>query len=147
MGSVLLTFIQLLAHMKCVRCWSISLSICRRFSHFQLLQNHCMLKHQTYHNCSSMNPEKVLHLFEAIRNPRWLSWLLIGRGIFDFLYRTAACEVMFLWRSLIQKKCCFSEWFKIQLSLHHWMSEQFMTLFSRTTSLKSPECSSTGSES
>jgi hypothetical protein len=43
-----------------------------------------------------MNPEKVLHLFEAIRNPRWLTWPLIGRDIFDFLSRTAACEVVFL---------------------------------------------------
>jgi hypothetical protein len=32
-----------------------------------------------------MNPEEVLHLFEAITNPRWLSWPLIGRNTFDHI--------------------------------------------------------------
>ena len=46
------------------------------FSHLQhLLQNHyCIPSHQAYHNCSFRGPEEVLHLFQAIRNPRLLSW-------------------------------------------------------------------------
>ena len=52
------------------------------FSHFQLLQNHCMpsLSYQTYHKCSSRSPEKVLLLFIA-QNSTWLPWPLIGRDI------------------------------------------------------------------
>ena len=61
-------------------------------SHFQLLQNHFMPSHQTYHNCSSRGSEEVLYLFEAIRNTRWLSWPLIGRDIFSFFSRTTACD-------------------------------------------------------
>jgi len=36
-----------------------------------------------------MGAEEELYLFEAIRNPNWLSWPLIGRAIFDFFFETA----------------------------------------------------------
>ena len=61
---------------------------------FQLLQNHCLLRHQTYHKCSFRGPEEVLYLFEVITNPRWLPWILIGQDIFNFFSRTTACEIL-----------------------------------------------------
>ena len=58
------------------------------FSHFQLpLQNDCIPSHQTYHKCSSRGPEEGLYLFEVLRIPSSLSWLLIGRHIFHFFSR------------------------------------------------------------
>ena len=58
----------------------------------------------------------MLYLFEAIRNPRWLSWPLID--VIDFFSRTIACEVIRLARNapleVIKKYCGFSERFKIQ---------------------------------
>ena len=75
----------------------VCLLVCQYMSHiFTFSTSSEPLHAQTPNNCSSMNPEEVLHLFEAITNPRWLSWPLIGRNTFDFLSRTAACEVMFL---------------------------------------------------
>jgi hypothetical protein len=71
-----------------------------------------MPRHQTYYNYSSRGPEEVLYLFEAIRNPRWLSWPLIGQDIFNFFSRTSACEVDRLARIVLpedlEKYCCFS---------------------------------------
>ena len=86
------------------------------FSHFQLLQNHCMSIHQPYVSCSSRGPVEELYLFEAIRNLRQLSWHLICRDIFTFFSRITVCEVSRLARDvpLELKKYCFSERFKVQ---------------------------------
>jgi hypothetical protein len=43
----------------------------------------------SHHNCS----EEVWYLFEAIRNPRWMSLPLIGQDIYTFFHRTIICEV------------------------------------------------------
>ena len=59
------------------------------FSHFQLLQNHCMPSHQAYYKCSSRGSEEVLLLFGVISNLRWPPWHLIGRDI--YLSRKTAC--------------------------------------------------------
>jgi len=70
-----------------------------------LLQNHCLLSHQTYHNCSSRGSEEILYLFEAIRNPRWLPWHLICQDILisspELLHmKSPNMTEMFLLRSL-----------------------------------------------
>ena len=79
------------------------------FSHFQLpLQNDCMPSHQTYHKCSSRDPEEGLYLFEVLRIPSSLSWLLIGRHIFHFFSRTTAYEISRFARNVslgVLKKC------------------------------------------
>ena len=90
------------------------------FSHFQLpLQNDCMPSHQTYHKCSSRGPEEGLYLFEVLRIPSSLSWLLIGRHIFHFFSRTTAYEISRFARnvSLGVLKKCFSVVWKIQHGL------------------------------
>jgi hypothetical protein len=91
------------------------------FSHFQLpLQNDCMPSHQTYHKCSSRSPEEGLYLFEVLRIPSSLSWLLIGRHIFHFFSRTTAYEISRFARNVslgVLKKCCFSVVWKLQLGL------------------------------
>ena len=106
------------------------------FSHFQLLQNHITPSDQTYHNCSSSDPEEVWHL-----NPRWLFLFLVGWDIFDIFSRTTASEVCRFARNFplhVPKKCCcFSEQFKIQYDCSGlWLADIFLTLFSKTTSFE-----------
>ena len=57
------------------------------FSHFPLLQNHCMPSYQIYHKCSSRGPEEVLYFFEVIRNPRWQPCPLIWAIHFQLLHQ------------------------------------------------------------
>ena len=89
-----------------------------KFLHCQLLlQNHWMPSNQSYHYCSSKGSEEG-YLFEAIKNPRWLYWPLVGRYIFDFFSSTTACEASRLDRNdpqkVLKKSYCFSERFEIQ---------------------------------
>jgi hypothetical protein len=76
-----------------------------------------MPSNQSYHYCSSKGSEEG-YLFEAIKNPRWLYWPLVGRYIFDFFSRTTACEASRLNRNdpqeVLKKSYSFSERFEIQ---------------------------------
>jgi hypothetical protein len=50
-----------------LRFYDLKSSVVVTFSHFQLLQNHHMPSHRTYHKSSSMCLEEVLYLFEGVR--------------------------------------------------------------------------------
>ena len=50
-------------------CPSIHKLLIHKLLLFLLLQNHCIPSHQTYHKCSSRDPEEVFLLFRAICNP------------------------------------------------------------------------------
>ena len=104
---------------------------------------------------------KVVYLFETIRNPRWLSLPLIGQHISNFFSRTTALKIKTLisnlvctrcfWNNLlhvkslarnvplgVKKCCCFSDHFKIQHGhLGLWLDLTFFTFFSpKTTSFE-----------
>ena len=78
--------------------------------------------------------------FYAIWNPKWLSWPLIDRNIFDFFSRTAACEVGRLAENVSLgvsgSVVVYSNRFEIQHGCpSFWLAETFL-LFSKTTSFE-----------
>lgn len=84
-------------------------------------------------NLSTLRPKipkwsrrSVVYFYEAIRNQRCLSWLLIGRDIFNLLCSMTACEVTKLDRNvpLCSQDWFFSELFGIQNgnSDSNWLS-------------------------
>ena len=77
----------------------------------------------------------------SICHPTWLSWHLIYQNVLDFSSKTTACEVNKIVRNVpleVFKKCCFSEWFKIQHGFPSlWLNETFSTFFlSKATSFE-----------